>query len=270
MARSSSAARGGTGSLGSTAPVNVIVLPVMYEGRAVGVIELSTVNTFTEVHQNLLEQLKEPIGIGVNTILANERTEALLAESQRLALELQAQQGELQHSNTELAEKAALLARQNSDIEVKNFEIEQARQELEERARQLAIASKYKSEFMANMSHELRTPLNSALVLAKVLADNAEGNLTPKQVEFARTIYSAGSDLLQLINDILDLAKVEAGHLEPHPSDVSVPVLVDYVESMCRPLTSEKGLDFEVVVAPDTPQQIHTDELRLQQILRNL
>jgi signal transduction histidine kinase/HAMP domain-containing protein/ActR/RegA family two-component response regulator len=257
-------------ALGETNKVSVIMLPLLFEGKAVGVIELSTVNEFTAVHQDLLEQLKEPIGIGINTILANERTEALLAESQRLAQKLQAQQEELQHSNTELAEKAALLARQNSDIEVKNFEIEQARQELEERARQLASASKYKSEFMANMSHELRTPLNSALVLAKVLADNPEQNLSGKQVEFARTIYSAGSDLLQLINDILDLAKVEAGHLEPHPTDVSVRLLVDYVESMCRPLTTEKGLRFEVVVAPDTPQQIHTDELRLQQILRNL
>jgi signal transduction histidine kinase/HAMP domain-containing protein/ActR/RegA family two-component response regulator len=257
-------------ALGSTNKVAVIVLPLLFEGKALGVIELSTIKWFTEVHQDLLEQLKEPIGIGVNTILANERTEALLAESQRLAQKLQAQQQELQDSNIELAEKAALLARQNSDIEVKNFEIEQARQELEDRARQLATASKYKSEFMANMSHELRTPLNSALVLARVLADNTEANLTTKQVEYARTIHSAGSDLLQLINDILDLAKVEAGHLEPHPTDVSVPVLVDYVESMCRPLTTEKGLTFDVVVEPGTPQHLHTDELRLQQILRNL
>jgi signal transduction histidine kinase/HAMP domain-containing protein/ActR/RegA family two-component response regulator len=256
--------------LGATRPVDVIILPLLFEGQAVGVIELSTVNRFTKVHQNLLEQLKEPIGIGVNTILANERTEALLAESQRLALELQAQQGELQHSNTELAEKAALLARQNSDIELKNFEIEQARQELEDRARQLATASKYKSEFMANMSHELRTPLNSALVLAKVLSDNMEENLSPKQVEYARTIYSAGSDLLQLINDILDLAKVEAGHLEPHPSEVSLRQLVDYVESMYRPLTLDKGLDFVVSVEPSTPRSLHTDLQRLQQILRNL
>ncbi|HEV2784106.1 MAG TPA: HAMP domain-containing protein [Actinophytocola sp.] len=221
--------------LGFTRNVDVIVLPVLFEGHALGVIELSTVNTFTEVHQDLLEQLKELIGTGVNTILANERTEALLAESQRLARELQAQQEELQRSNIELA-----------------------------------IASKYKSEFMANMSHELRTPLNSALVLAKILSDNHDGNLTGKQVEYAKTIYSAGSDLLQLINDILDLAKVEAGHLESHPTDVSLPQLVEYVQNMCRPLTSDKGLEFEVVVDPATPQNLHTDEQRLQQILRNL
>jgi len=213
----------------------------------------------------------------VNTLLANARTEALLAESQRLTRELrvrseqlQAQQDELQNSNTELAEKATLLARQNRDIEVKNSEIETARQELEDRARQLATASKYKSEFMANMSHELRTPLNSMLILAKLLADNLEGNLTTRQREFAKTIYSAGSDLQQLIDDILDLTKVEAGHLEPHTTDVALPELVRYVEALCRPLTTERGLDFAVIVEPPVPGNLHTDEHRLQQILRNL
>jgi HAMP domain-containing protein/signal transduction histidine kinase/CheY-like chemotaxis protein len=263
--------------LGSTAPKNVIVLPVLFEGQVLGVIELASVNEFSSVHHDLLEQLKETIGVNMNTLLANARTEALLTESQRLTRELrarseqlQAQQEELQGSNTELAEKAALLARQNRDIEVKNSEIEQARQELEDRARQLATASKYKSEFMANMSHELRTPLNSALILAKLLADNLEGNLTPRQREFAKTIYSAGSDLQQLIDDILDLAKVEAGHLEPHSTDVALPELVSYVESLCRPLTTEKGLDFAVVVEPSVPDTLYTDEHRLQQILRNL
>ncbi|WP_243727273.1 HAMP domain-containing protein, partial [Actinocrispum wychmicini] len=263
--------------LGSAAPKNIIVLPVLFEGQVLGVIELASVNEFTSVHHDLLEQLKETIGVNMNTLLANARTEALLAESQRLTRELrarseqlQAQQDELQDSNTELAEKATLLARQNRDIEVKNSEIEQARQELEDRARQLATASKYKNEFMANMSHELRTPLNSALILAKLLADNLEGNLTPRQREFAKTIYSAGSDLQQLIDDILDLAKVEAGHLEPHATDVALPELVSYVESLCRPLTSEKGLDFAVIVEPPVPGTLHTDEHRLQQILRNL
>ncbi len=263
--------------LGATGEVDLIVLPVLFEGRALGVIELASVTGFTEVHRDLLEGLKETIGVNVNTILANSRTEALLAESQRLAQELRtgseqlrAQQDELQRSNTELAEKATLLATQNRDIEIKNSEIEQASQELEDRARQLATASRYKSEFMANMSHELRTPLNSALVLAKLLADNLEGNLTTKQVEFARTIYSAGSDLLQLINDILDLAKVEAGRMDLQLGLVPLRGVVRYVEKLYRPLATERGLHLTVEVDPTLPEGLHTDEHRLQQVLRNL
>ncbi|MGH3514662.1 MAG: ATP-binding protein, partial [Pseudonocardiaceae bacterium] len=232
---------------------------------------------FTTVHRDLLELLREAIGVNVNTILANSRTEALLAESQRLAQELtlgsrrlQAQQHELQKSNTELAEKAALLATQNRDIEIKNAEIELARQEIEDRAAQLAAASRYKSDFMANMSHELRTPLNSALVLAKLLADNLDGNLSDKQVEFARTIHSAGSDLLQLINDILDLAKVEAGRMDPSLSDVAMTGVVNYVKTLCEPLAAEKALHFTVELDPTLPALLHTDEQRLQQVLRNL
>ncbi|WP_438938476.1 HAMP domain-containing protein [Amycolatopsis orientalis] len=263
--------------LGSAAPVNVIVLPVLFQGEVLGVLELATINAFSTVHIDLLEQLKETIAVNVSTIQSNSRTEALLTESQRLAQELrarseqlQAQQRELRRSNTDLAEKAALLAQQNRDIEVKNSEIEQARQELEERAGQLTMASQYKSEFMANMSHELRTPLNSALILAKLLSENPDGNLTEKQVQFARTIYSAGSDLQQLINDILDMAKVEAGHLDLQMSDVTLPELVEYVESICRPLTSDKGLEFAVLIDPPVPSSIHTDEHRVQQVLRNL
>jgi HAMP domain-containing protein/signal transduction histidine kinase/ActR/RegA family two-component response regulator len=263
--------------LGSAPPVNVIVLSVLFQGEVLGVVELASVSEFSEVHQDLLDQLRETIGVNINTLLTNSRTEVLLTESQRLAQELRArseqlqeQQGELRRSNTELAEKAGLLAQQNSDIEVKNSEIEQARQELEDRARQLTMASRYKSEFMANMSHELRTPLNSALILAKLLADNLEGNLTEKQIQFARTIYSAGSDLQQLINDILDLAKVEAGHVELQISDVTLPELVDYVETICRPLTADKGLEFAVEIEPFVPESLHTDEHRLQQVLRNL
>ncbi|MEC3978464.1 HAMP domain-containing protein [Amycolatopsis sp. H20-H5] len=263
--------------LGSAAPVNVIVLSVLFQGEVLGVLELASVNEFSAVHQDLLEQLRQTIGVNVSTIQSNSRTEALLTESQRLAQELrarseqlQAQQGELRRSNTELAEKAALLAQQNRDIEVKNSEIEQARQELEERAGQLTIVSQYKSEFMANMSHELRTPLNSSLILAKLLSENPEGNLSDKQIQFARTIYSAGSDLQQLINDILDLAKVEAGHLDLQMSDVALPELVDYVESLCRPLTADKGLEFAVVIEPPIPASVHTDEHRVQQVLRNL
>ncbi|MFD9964355.1 HAMP domain-containing protein [Amycolatopsis sp. NPDC058986] len=263
--------------LGSSSPVNVIVLPVLFQGEVLGVLELASVNEFSGVHQDLLEQLRHTIGVNVNTILSNSRTEALLTESQRLAQELrarseqlQAQQGELRRSNTELAEKAALLAQQNRDIEVKNSEIEQARQELEERAGQLTTASQYKNEFMANMSHELRTPLNSALILAKLLSENPEGNLTDKQIQFAKTIYAAGSDLQQLINDILDMAKVEAGKLDLQTSDVTLPELVDYVESLCRPLTADKGLEFAVLIDPPVPGSLYTDEQRLQQILRNL
>jgi signal transduction histidine kinase/HAMP domain-containing protein/ActR/RegA family two-component response regulator len=263
--------------LGASPPADVIVLPLLFEGSVLGVIELATVMPFTEVHRDLLEQLKETIGVTVNTILASSRTDALLAESQRLAQELgegsaklQAQQKQLQMSNRELAEKAAQLAKQNSDIELKNKEIEQGRQELEERAKQLSLASKYKSEFTANMSHELRTPLNSLLILAKLLADNLERNLTEKQVEFASTIHAAGSDLLQLIDDILDLAKVEAGHVQLEQTTVAVADVVGYVEALCRPLTAEKGLDFAVVVDPDVPHTMYTDVQRLQQILHNL
>jgi signal transduction histidine kinase/ActR/RegA family two-component response regulator/HAMP domain-containing protein len=263
--------------LGQATPINVLVLPLLFEDQALGVIELASVNEFTTVHRDLLERLRESIGLNVNTILANSRTEALLAESQRLAQELtagsqrlQAQQHELQKSNTELAEKAALLATQNRAIEIKNAEIELARQEIEERAAQLAAASRYKSDFMANMSHELRTPLNSALVLAKLLADNLDGNLMDKQVEFARTIHSAGSDLLQLINDILDLAKVEAGRMEPSISDVAMSAVVKYVRNLCEPLAAEKALHFVVELDPTLPTILRTDEQRLQQVLRNL
>jgi signal transduction histidine kinase/HAMP domain-containing protein/ActR/RegA family two-component response regulator len=263
--------------LGQATPINVLVLPLLFEDKALGVIELASVNEFTTVHRDLLERLRESIGLNVNTILANSRTEALLAESQRLAQELtagsqrlQAQQAELQKSNTELAEKAALLATQNRAIEIKNAEIELARQEIEERAAQLAAASRYKSDFMANMSHELRTPLNSALVLAKLLADNLDGNLMDKQVEFAKTIHSAGSDLLQLINDILDLAKVEAGRMEPSISDVAMTAVVKYVRNLCEPLAAEKALHFHVELDPRLPAILRTDEQRLQQVLRNL
>ncbi|GAA3802146.1 HAMP domain-containing protein [Sphaerisporangium flaviroseum] len=257
-------------SLGQAGPVNLVVLPVVVEDQVLGVIELASLNRFTQVHRDFLEQLVETIGVNVNTIVANARTDSLLTESQRLATELQVGQEELQRSNAELEEKAELLAQQNRDIETKNIEIEQARQELEDRAQQLALASKYKSEFLANMSHELRTPLNSLLILAQLLAQNPARNLTAKQVEYANVIHSAGTDLLQLINDILDLSKIEAGKMDLALEPFHIRQLLDYVEATFRPLTTEKGLRFDVVVASDVPTQLMMDEQRLRQVLRNL
>ncbi|MDT3444633.1 MULTISPECIES: HAMP domain-containing protein [unclassified Pseudofrankia] len=264
-------------SVGRAAPVALVVLPIVFEDQALGVIELASFSPFTGVHHAFLNQLTETIGVNVNTIVANARTDALLVESQRLAGELQARseelqsrQGDLQRSNAELEEKADLLAQQKHDIEVKNREIEHARQELEERARQLALASKYKSEFLANMSHELRTPLNSLLILAGLLARNPKGNLTGKQVEYAHVIHSAGSDLLQLINDILDLSKVEAGKMDLHVEPVAVASVVDDLRATFAPVTIEKGLRLTVDIAPDVPDRLLTDRHRLAQIMRNL
>ncbi|AWZ06043.1 MULTISPECIES: HAMP domain-containing protein [unclassified Streptomyces] len=263
--------------LGHTTPGSLIILPIVVDDQALGVIELASFSAFTAVHRDFLAQLMETIGANVNTIVANARTDELLGESQRLTGELQArseelqvQQEELQRSNAELEEKAALLASQNSDIEAKNLEIEQARQELETRAQQLSLASTYKSEFLANMSHELRTPLNSLLILAQLLAQNPTRNLTPKQVEYAGIIHSAGSDLLQLINDILDLSKVEAGKMDINPERVHLPQLLEYVDATFRPMTTQKSLDFTVTTAPGAPDDLLTDDSRLRQILRNL
>ncbi|MGW6510186.1 HAMP domain-containing protein, partial [Streptomyces niveus] len=263
--------------LGEASPAYVIVLPVLFEGKVLGVIELASFQPFTQIQRDFLNQIAEMIATSVNTISVNTKTEVLLKQSQELteqlrerSAELENRQKALQSSNAELEEKAELLARQNRDIEVKNTEIEEARQVLEERAEQLAVSMRYKSEFLANMSHELRTPLNSLLILAKLLADNAEMNLSPKQVEFAETIHGAGSDLLQLINDILDLSKVEAGKMDVSPTRIALVQLVDYVEATFRPLTAEKGLDFSVRVSPELPATLHTDEQRLLQVLRNL
>ncbi|MFJ4525442.1 HAMP domain-containing protein [Streptomyces sp. NPDC088810] len=263
--------------LGQIEPTALLLLPIVFEEQVLGVIELASVTTFTPVHRDFLQQLVDTIGVNVNTIVANARTDELLEESQRLtrelqsrSAELQARQEELQSSNAELEEKASLLAEQNRDIEAKNLQIEQARQELEARAQQLSLASKYKSEFLANMSHELRTPLNSLLILAQLLAQNPSRNLTPKQVEYAGIIHSAGSDLLQLINDILDLSKVEAGKMDVTPERVPLRQLIDYVEATFRPMTTQKGLDFTVTTAPGAPADLLTDDSRLRQILRNL
>ncbi|MCM1942595.1 HAMP domain-containing protein [Streptomyces sp. G3] len=263
--------------LGEAPPAQVIVLPVLFEGQVLGVIELASFTPFTHIQKDFLNQIAEMIATSVNTISVNTKTEVLLKQSQELteqlrdrSEELEQRQKALQSSNAELEEKAELLAQQNRDIEVKNTEIEEARQVLEERAEQLAVSMRYKSEFLANMSHELRTPLNSLLILAKLLADNADANLSPKQVEFAETIHGAGSDLLQLINDILDLSKVDAGKMDVSPTRIALVQLVDYVEATFRPLSAEKGLDLSVRVSPGLPATMHTDEQRLLQVLRNL
>ncbi|MGE7435742.1 HAMP domain-containing protein [Kitasatospora sp. NPDC001175] len=264
-------------SLGRAAPRELVVLPIVVEEQLLGVVEVASLHPFTRLHRDFLERFGEAVGANLSTLLANARTDELLEESRRLTTELQARseelqrgQEELRRSNAELEDKADLLADQNRDIEAKSLEIEQARRELEDRARQLTRTSMYKSEFLANMSHELRTPLNSLLILAQLLARNPAGNLTPKQVEYAEVIRSAGSDLLQLINDILDLSKVEAGKMDISAERFPLRELLEYVESTFRPLAGQKNLDFAVVTAPEAPEELVTDQARLRQVLRNL
>jgi len=284
--------------LGQAKPLNIVVLPVLFEGEVKAVIELASFYRFSDIHLTFLDQLTESIGIVLNTITATMRTEELLKQSQSLAAELQTrqreltetnaqleqqartlqaseerlkqQQEELQQTNEELEEKAELLVRQNTEVEKKNHEIEQARTSLEEKAEQLALTSRYKSEFLANMSHELRTPLNSLLILSKLLSQNPDGNLTDKQVEFARTIHSSGSDLLELINEILDLAKIESGTTDVDVKPVAIAGLQGYVERAFREVALAKGLRFETRLGPDAPETIDTDRKRLQQVLKNL
>ncbi|HLH56961.1 MAG TPA: HAMP domain-containing protein [Verrucomicrobiae bacterium] len=259
-----------TSGLGQAKPTNIIVLPVLFEGQVKAVMELSSFEQFSPIHQAFLDQLVESIGIVLNTIEANTRTENLLKQSQSLAKELQSRQEELQQTNLELQDKAKLLAEQNAEVERKNAEVEQARQALEEKAEQLALTSKYKSEFLANMSHELRTPLNSLLILADQLALNAEGNLLPKQIEFARTIHASGNDLLSLINDILDLSKIESGTVTVDIAALRFHDLHDYVERTFRHVADAKSLDFKIEMDPDLPGNMFTDSQRLEQVIRNL
>ncbi|HZL37436.1 MAG TPA: HAMP domain-containing protein [Tepidisphaeraceae bacterium] len=259
-----------TSGLGESSPLNLIVMPIIFEGQVKAVMELASFDRFNSTHETFLDQLCESIGIVLNTIEANMRTEDLLKQSQSLARELQAQQEELQQTNAELEDKARLLADQNVEVERKNKEVEQARQALEEKAKQLALTSKYKSEFLANMSHELRTPLNSLLILSDQLSKNGEGNLTARQVEFARTIHSSGNDLLALINDILDLSKIESGTVIVDIGDVTFRDLSDYVDRTFRHVAESKKLEFHADLSPELPRAIHTDAKRLQQILKNL
>jgi HAMP domain-containing protein/signal transduction histidine kinase/DNA-binding response OmpR family regulator len=284
--------------LGESNPLNIVVMPVLFEGEVKAVIELASFYRFSDIHLTFLNQLTESIGIVLNTITATMRTEELLKQSQSLAVELQTrqqeltetnyrleaqartlqaseerlkqQQEELQQTNEELEEKAELLARQNSEVEKKNREIEQARVALEDKAEQLALTSKYKSEFLANMSHELRTPLNSLLILSKLLSQNTDGKLSDKQVEFARTIHSSGADLLELINEILDLSKIESGTMDVDAKPVLLTELQSYVERNFKEIATSKGLEFAVSLATDGPSSIETDPKRLQQVLKNL
>jgi len=251
-------------------PRNVIVLPVLFEDQVKAVIELATLSGFTASHLAFLEQLTSSIGIVLNSIEATMQTEALLKQSQQLATELQSQQKELQQTNEQLAQKAQQLAEQNVEVERKNQEIEQARRALEEKAKELALTSKYKSEFLANMSHELRTPLNSILVLGQQLGDNPEGNLSARQVEFARTIHGAGTDLLNLISDILDLSKIESGTVSVEAEEVFFTGLLEMIARPFRHEAENKKLSFDIHTDPHLSRSLVTDSKRLQQVLKNL
>ncbi|MBE9179536.1 HAMP domain-containing protein [Oculatella sp. LEGE 06141] len=284
--------------LGEATPMSAVVLPVLFEGHVTAVIELASFHQFNDIHLTFFDQLTESIAIVLNTIAASMRTEELLKQSQSLAEELQMQQkeltetnqrleqqaqslraseellknqqDELQQTNEELEEKAELLALQNREVERKNREIEQARSSLEEKAEQLALTSRYKSEFLANMSHELRTPLNSLLILARLLGENSENNLTQKQVEYARTIHSAGNDLLGLINDILDLAKIESGTMSVDVEQTLFSELREQIDRTFRQTAIDRALDFQINVGEQLPRAIYTDLKRLQQVLKNL
>jgi signal transduction histidine kinase/HAMP domain-containing protein/DNA-binding response OmpR family regulator len=256
--------------LSESAALDVLVLPVIFEGQVRGVLELASLERFNPSHQAFLDQLTESIGIVINTIEANTRTEDLLKQSQSLAHELQSRQEELQQTNEELQEKARLLAHQNQEVERKNSEVEQARQALEEKAEQLALTSKYKSEFLANMSHELRTPLNSLLILSDQLCRNPEGNLSAKEVEFSKTIHASGNDLLMLINDILDLSKIESGTVAVDVSELRLDDLQRAIERGFRHFADSKQIGFVINIEQPLPKTIITDVKRLQQIIKNL
>ncbi|MBS0524225.1 MAG: response regulator, partial [Proteobacteria bacterium] len=259
-----------TSGLFQASPKNVMVLPVLFEGQVKAVIELASLSHFTELQIAFLEQLTASIGIVLNSIEATMQTEDLLQQSQKLAGELQSQQGELQQTNEQLEQKAQQLAERNTEVERKNQEIEQARRAVEEKATELALTSRYKSEFLANMSHELRTPLNSILILGQQLADNPDGNLKPKQVEFARTIHGAGTDLLNLISDILDLSKIESGTVTVDAEEIFFTNVLETVARPFRHQAESQGLGFDVQVDPSLQRSLVTDSKRLQQILKNL
>jgi hypothetical protein len=258
-----------TSGLYRLVPNSLIVLPVLFEGQVKAVIELASLGSFTDLQISFLEQLTASIGIVLNSIEATMQTEGLLTQSQQLAGELQTQQRELQQTNEQLEQKAQQLAERNVEVEAKNLEIERARRALEEKATELALTSKYKSEFLANMSHELRTPLNSILILGQQLGENPDGNLSSKQVEFARTIHSAGTDLLNLISDILDLSKIESGTVSVDVEELALPNLITVIARPFRHEAESRRLGFEVQLDPHLGA-ITTDSKRLQQVLKNL
>ncbi|WP_438496099.1 HAMP domain-containing protein [Paenibacillus sp. IHBB 3054] len=257
-------------ALGEAAPLNIILLPIIFEDQVLAILELASFRPYSDIDIAFLDQLTESIGIVINTMQANQRTEELLIQSQSLTEELQKQQMELRNTNDELEDKAKLLVLQKAEVESKNHEVEVAKRYLEEKAEQLALTSKYKSKFLANMSHELRTPLNSLLLLAEQLAENPEDNLHEIQVKFAKTIQDSGLELLNLINDILDLSKIESGTITPDYSDVSLTELTGGLDRTFRHMVDAKRLDYRIKIDPGVPASIVTDFKRLQQILKNL
>ncbi|TMC07059.1 MAG: response regulator, partial [Chloroflexi bacterium] len=259
-----------TSGLGQASPLNILILPVLFEGEVRAVIELASFQHLSPIHRDFLDQLTDSIGVVLNNIQANGRTESLLRQSQSLANELQSQQDQLQRTNADLEEKANQLAQQNAEIEMKRAEVEDAKNMLEEKAEQLAVTSRFKSEFLANMSHELRTPLNSLLILAQELAENPDGNLLPKQVEYATIIRSSGSDLLKLINDILDISKIESGTVALEISDFPVADIELLLERTFRHVADVTKLAFTIDLDPTLPETIPIDPQRLQQVLNNL
>ena len=256
--------------LGESQPSHIVALPLLHNDTLIGLIELGSFTAFSEDHLEFLNQVKEGLAIALSVNKSRRKVNELLEQTQAQTEELRVQQEELQQTNEELEERAQMLEQQREQIRVKNLELEETSRELLRKAEELERVSTYKSEFLANMSHELRTPLNSLMILSSLLRDNREGNLSEKQVEFAATINSAGRDLLNLINDILDLSKIESGHLEFHYENLYPSELPDQLKPVFEPIAQEKGIEFTVTIEQGTPSDITTDRQRTLQILKNL